>query len=373
MSASARRTYIQRQMRLLLINAKQTLAEALAACDGVEVACVWPGNCRSRDIELKAGVRTRWYTGGQKLNLRAAWQIRTIIREFRPDIVHAFYGRALAHVVLAARSMRSPPHIVSFRGITAPLSRFNAGDWITYRHPMVAAHACESHAVRESLVASGIAAGKCWVTFNSMAAAPAHRPGRQGLEQFGVPANAFVVGSIATMRRVKGIDILLRAAARCADLRDVYWVLFGHVVDPEVKQLADDPRIRDRVRLVGHRPDASELISGADLFVMPSRAEALCQALLEAMHQGVCPVVSDAGGMKEVVRHGQDGVVVPTEDVEALAQAIRELHANRGLIARCGASAAQRVADEFTPQKMAERCLAMYRQLLGERQRRGAA
>ena len=171
-------------------------------------------------------------------------------------------------------------------------------------------------------------------------------------------------GERLAMRRVKRVDLLLQAAIACADLRDVFWVLFGDVLDDSIRQLAADPRIRERVRLVGHRPDASELISGADAFVMPSRAEALCQALLEAMYQGVCPVVSDAGGMKEVVRHQEDGLVVRAESVAELAQAIRTLHANRPLVTQLAIAARQRISDHFTAEKMADRCASIYRQLL---------
>jgi glycosyltransferase involved in cell wall biosynthesis len=216
-------------------------------------------------------------------------------------------------------------------------------------------------------------AARCFVTFNSMHMQPTHRPGRDALAQFGIPPDAFVVGTIAAMRRVKGIDILMRAAVRCAELRDVFWIFFGQVIDPEVRILSNDLRIRDRVRLVGHRPDASELISGADLFVMPSRAEALCQALLEAMYQRVCPIVSNAGGMKEVVRNERDGLVVPTENVDALAAAIRRVHADRTRLNAYATSARERVLDTFSPAKMAERCMAIYHQLLGQVERREAA
>jgi glycosyltransferase involved in cell wall biosynthesis len=193
------------------------------------------------------------------------------------------------------------------------------------------------------------------------------------LRQFDIPAEAFVVGTVGTFRRVKGADLLLEAAIACADLTDTYWLLIGNVVDPEVRRLAADPRIGARVRLVGHQPDAAELISGADVFVMPSRAEALCQALLEAMHQRVCPIVSGAGGMKEAVRHGRDGLVVVAEDVPALVRAIRRLHGDRRLVERFAASAKQRYAETFTPSRMAERCLAMYGHVLGVRPRRRAA
>lgn len=351
-------------MKLLLINAKPSLADCLAAIDGLDVSLVWPRRHHFGTVPPPLRVEPTYYSGGAKLNLRAAWQLRRLIAQLRPDVVHAFYGRALAHVVLAATGLRNRPRIVSFRGITATLARLNAGDWISYLHPLVNAHACESEAVRQSLVASGIRANRCWVTYNTMHMPSATRPGRSALRQFGVPAGAFVISTMATMRRVKGIDILLRAAAQCADLQEMYLLLMGDVVDPEIRVLAANPLIRDRVRLVGHRADAAELVSGADIFVMPSRSEALCQALLEAMHQGVCPVVSDAGGMKEVVRHGQDGIVFPSKDIAALAGAIRSLHDDRALVARYATSARERVAAEFTPQKMAERCAASYSQLL---------
>lgn len=360
-------------VRVLLVNAKPTLADALDALGGIDVSLLWPRRHHFQQVPPPVRVAPQFYAGGAKLNVRAIWQMRSILNELRPDVVHAFYGRALAHAVVAASTMHKRPRIVSFRGITSPLSRFDVGDWLSYRHPFIDAHACESAAVRESLVASGIESRRCWVTYNSMYNPPQRRPGRAGLVEFGIPAEAFVVGTVATMRRVKGIDLLLRAALRCADLRDIYWVLIGPTLDPEVRFLAADPDIRSRILLLGHRLDASELISGADVFVMSSRAEALCQALLEAMHQRVCPVVSDAGGMKEAVRHGQDGLVVPSENADALAQAIRYLYTNQHVVARYAASAYQRVASEFTPKRMAGRCLKLYAHVLGASAGRAAA
>jgi glycosyltransferase involved in cell wall biosynthesis len=351
-------------MKLLLINAKPSLIDALAAAEGVAAVAVWPRKNSFGHLPPPSRAPLHHYRGGPKFSPRAAWQLRRLIRAERPDVVHAFYGRALAHAVMAVMGLRPRPRIVSFRGITSPLARRNVGDWLTYRHPFVDAHACESEAVRAALVCSGIAADLCAVTYNSMLHPPAGQPGRAALAEFDIPASAFVVGTVGTFRPVKGADLLLQAAAQCADLADVHWLLIGRVLDPQVRRLACDPRIRGRVRLVGQRPDASELISGADLFVMPSRAEALCQALLEAMHQGVCPVVSDAGGMKEVVRHNLDGVVVPSEDVAALAKAIRTLYADRARVAQYGAAAIRRIADAFSPAATAARTLALYRRVV---------
>ncbi|HJQ79249.1 MAG TPA: glycosyltransferase, partial [Lacipirellulaceae bacterium] len=205
-------------MKLLLINAKPSLADCLAAIQGIDVSLVWPRRHHFSTVPPPVLVEPTYYAGGAKLNLRAAWQLRRVIARYRPDVVHAFYGRALAHVVLAATGMPGRPRIVSFRGITAMLARLNAGDWISYLHPLVDAHACESEAVRQAMITSGVGANRCWVTYNTMHMPPAKRPGRAALGQFGIPASAFVIGTMATMRRVKAIDILLRAAAQCTDL-----------------------------------------------------------------------------------------------------------------------------------------------------------
>jgi glycosyltransferase involved in cell wall biosynthesis len=350
-------------MKLLVINAKPMLIDALAATPGVEVTALWPRRHHFAHLAPPVRVPIRYYCGGRKLSARAIWQLRQLIRAERPEVVHAFYGRALAHAAMACVGQRPAPRLVSFRGISSPLSALNAGDWLSYRHPRVDAHACESEAVRQAMIDSGIDASRCFVTYNTTYSETHNRPGRAALRQFDIPEDAFVVATMGTFRRVKGADILLRAAIECADLSNTYWLLIGTVIDSEIFRLASDSRIRDRVRLAGYQPDAAELISGADLFVMPSRAEALCQSLLEAMSQRVCPVVSDAGGMPEVVRHNRDGLVVPAADHILLANAIRKLYENRPLLNHFAISAEQRVAGTFTPPGMAERCVAMYRRL----------
>ncbi len=352
-------------MKVLMINPKPMLAEALAQVDGMEVVGLWFD--RKRPQSDPRNVRVLSYREGSKLDPRAIWSVRQVIQRERPDVVQAHFARALAHVTQAVVGMRGRPGIVSLRGIIPPLSWRNAGDWITYWHPFVDAHACESEAVRQALIRSRIAADKCRVVYNCVDTSSRQGPGRPGLSRFGIEENDFVLGVVARMRRVKGIDLLLRAAIECADLPDLRLMLFGGVEDAEIHRLAANPRIHDRVKFAGHRTDARELVSGSDVLVMPSRSEGVANALLEGMHQGVCPLISDVGGIREVVRHEQDGLIVPREDVSALVSAIRRLHADRQLVRRLATSAQQR-ACEFTPMAMAERLADIYRSLDVRRQ-----
>lgn len=321
--------------------------------------------------ELPSGMdRDRFvpFEATAKIDPRAIWAMARIIRAHRPDIVHAFSPRTLAHVVLATMWMRSPPAIVSFRGITAVPRRTDPASHVTFLSRRVARHACESEAVAAGLVAGGVPRDRCAVVYNCVhreVIAPVDPA--ETRRRFGIPPGAFLVGSIADVRPVKGIDILLRAVLSSADLVDAHVLLVGRIRDAAVKRLCHDPRWRGRLHLAGFIPGAAGLAGALDVFVMPSRAEGLSRALLEAMCLGTCPVVSDAGGMKEVVRHGREGLVFPREGVRELAAALGRLHGDRALAARLGREAGSRVAEMCSPTAMAVRIEACHRTVAEQR------
>lgn len=351
-------------MRILTIGGKSTINNALAACRGVDVWSLSIGDDQPADP-----VQRLPYTRKGKIHWQPIRQVREAIRQARPDVIHAFYPRPLAHAVLATQSLGSRVPVVSFRGVTSAVQRWSPDQWITYLSPRVAAHACESAAVRDSLLAAGVPGERCHVVYNCLGASVTEPMTRSDARrELGLADDDLVVMMVANMRWVKGADVLLEAATQCSDLPHMKFVLMGRVLDPQVEQLAGDPRLACRVQMTGYRPQASRLLSAADVFVMPSRAEALCVAVLEAMTAGLCPVVSDAGGMKEAVRAGQDGIVFPSGDSTALADALRTLHGDRTLLAQYAASAQQRAASEFSSQAVAARLLEVYQQVCGAQQ-----
>lgn len=352
-------------MKILMIGGHRDLIRGLAEHDDLELH----GTCSPEYLVQTQNYDPFYklfpYICGAKLNFRSVSYLRQAIQACQPDIIHAFYGRSLAHTVLATWNMNYAPKIVSFRGITRKESIIaDPGNLITYLNRRVGGHACESDAVKQSLIDSGVSADKCATTYQCITPRKMEHTNRENLHLLGIPQDAFVVVTVANIRRVKGTDVLLKAAMQLTDLKELYLLVIGRVVDRRVVRLARDVRIRDRMILTGYRSDAVELMGGADLFVMPSRREGLCTALLEAMSQGVCPIVSDAGGMKEAVRHGVDGLVTPVEDVQALADAIRSLYEQRERISEYSASAKQRIVDFFSPQMVADRTIELYQRVL---------
>ena len=156
---------------------------------------------------------------------------------------------------------------------------------------------------------------------------------------------------------------MIHALIECSHIPNLVAIIAGPMQDPRAASLVDDPRLQGRIRMLGFTRNASEIMRGMDLFVMPSRKEGLCRALLEAMAQRVCPIVSDAGGMKELVRNGVDGIVFPSEDFRGLASAIQNLHTTPEKISMFGESASMRVESMCSPHVVGERVIKMYQRL----------
>ncbi|MBS0159880.1 MAG: glycosyltransferase family 4 protein [Nitrospira sp.] len=147
----------------------------------------------------------------------------------------------------------------------------------------------------------------------------------------------------------KGFDLLLEAFKRCSS-RFPHWSLVilgeGHE-RRELESLATKLKLHGRVRFVGLVDDPPALLRGADLFVMSSRFEGFPLALIEAMACGLPVISTDCPtGPSEIIRDGIDGVLVPVDNVEALAEAIDSLCGDTAQRQRLAAEAI-RVVDRF--------------------------
>ncbi len=138
----------------------------------------------------------------------------------------------------------------------------------------------------------------------------------------------------------------------------------GELADA-LRRQARELALDERVHFLGFREDVGALLTLADLFVISSHLEGLCTSVLDAMAMERAVVVTDAGGLPEIVRDEVDGRVVPAKDPEALAAAILELLADRRARERMGRAGRERVREAFTVDRMVEGTLAQYRELCG--------
>ncbi len=314
-------------------------------------------------------------------DLRALLALRREIAAFRPDIVHTHTSKAGALGRLAAALYNCPstktavvhtPHghlLYGYYGKARSLVFRLAEMFLAlFADRLVALTEGEK---RESL-AAGIGGAGNWAVVHSGVhlAPPAKKLTKADL---GLPADCVTAGTIARLEPVKGVEYLVRAAARVRDsvpaLRTV--IIGGGALEGELKALAADLGIADRVLFTGFRGDAAAALGAVDIYVQPSLNEAMGRAPLEAQAMGIPAVVTEVCGLPETVRAGETGLCVRPADTDSLAAAVKVLAITPELRERMGTAAAKWAlsSDEngearFGPESMNRKLLALYRELL---------
>lgn len=302
-----------------------------------------------------------------------AWRIRRL----RIDIVHANKNTLAIHVIPAAR-LGGAAAVWHVRNPAANFGRIGA--WLVRRcgsllfvsehiaKPFRDAFPDEQH--RMAIVHEGIEPSPY----------TAREAGTDLRDLLGAEPGERWIGAVGRITPWKGQDDFLRAAARIAERRpDARFLIIGDVVSSPAERaadeayrdrlhaLADELGLGDRVRFTGYREDMPAVMNALDVFVLPSHGEPFGIVVLEAMAAARPIVATNAGGVPDIVRDGQEALLVPAGDVDAMADAIARLLAEDELAARLGRAAEARVREEFPLWRHAARVREVYQSLMSRR------
>jgi glycosyltransferase involved in cell wall biosynthesis len=216
----------------------------------------------------------------------------------------------------------------------------------------------------------GLAPGRLEVVHNGIPIEPAlgteERAARRAAlrSELGVPPKLPLLIAVGNLYPVKDHATLLRALSL---LPDAWLAIAGRGGEEEnLRRLARELGIAERVHLLGLRDDIPRLLAAGDVFVQPSRSEGLPLAVLEAMAQGIPVVATDVGGVGEAVSDAETGYLVRPGDPAGLATAVGRILDSPDRGAALAAAANARVREEFSVEHM----LARYRELYGRRRDR---
>lgn len=181
-------------------------------------------------------------------------------------------------------------------------------------------------------------------------------------------ANEVSLTYVGRMHWQKGPDLLLDALKKIAELRpDLRWQLTMLGSGPQsshLKRQAQEYGIADRIKFRGIVDNVPDYLAKTDIFVLPSRAEGLSNALLEAMAAGLPCVVTNIVANAEVIQDDYNGLLTPEEDEEAMAQSLLYLIDDETLRARLGKQARQTVVERYSLDAVADRYVELYQDLL---------
>lgn len=166
----------------------------------------------------------------------------------------------------------------------------------------------------------------------------------------------------------KGLDVLLKALKKVNEhdpaLPICLQVLGDGPLREDMWRLAEQLGIAHEVEFVGQTEQVIEHFRQADIFILPSRAEGISNALLEAMACGLPVAVSDIPGNLDVVEHEQNGLIFHVEEPDSLAQVLVPLLEGQKLRESLGKAARKTVEKEFSLSVVADRYISVYQELL---------
>jgi len=178
------------------------------------------------------------------------------------------------------------------------------------------------------------------------------------------PQNAKVLLILARLHGVKGVDVALRALP---SIRDAFlWVAGNGPLENELKALAVERGVQDRVRFLGWRDDRSSLLRSADVCLVPSRYEPFGNVVLNAWAHEVPLVAAASQGPKYLLKNGDDGLLIPVDDSDALAGAVNQILGDSEFAGSLARQGKRRAARDFSEAEVVRQYCELFQELTAQ-------
>lgn len=337
---------------------------------GNEVALLYgEGGLLATELE-RAGIRTLALPSLMRdIKVQREWgafiALQKLIASEKPDIIHVNSSKG-GLALLAARFTRVPRIIFTAHGWAFNESRPFLQRMllrVVYVVTVLLSHTtiCVSDAVARDVTWVPFIKRKLTVIRNGVDA-PVFLKRAEARVKLGEVGTRTVLGMLAELHPTKRVEDAVRALK---ELKDEYpnlvLVVFGEGEDRErISALVEQLRLADSVMLRGFVHDASTLLGAFDMFLMPSRTEALGYAAIEAGYAGLPVIASRVGGLPEIIQHKETGLLVPSENPHALARAIRMLLEEPDYATLLGKRLKASVEERFQKARMLEETDRVY-------------
>ncbi|MCK7551995.1 glycosyltransferase family 4 protein [Marinobacter goseongensis] len=273
------------------------------------------------------------------------------------DLIHCHDGKAVYWGWIESL-VRRTPYIITRRVD----NRIGSGRLTTSAYGRASAVVCLSSAI-ERVVRQRLATANTVIIPSSFSAFPAEPERVSGLRsQY---SGKRLVGQVGRLLKHKGYQVTIEAARRLRDSSpDLQFVFLGEGPDEDwLQKLAEG---LPNIRFLGHRDDVGDWLAALDVFVFPSLSEGLGSTILEAMQHRVPVIGANAGGIPDLIKDRENGLLVTAGDAQALAVAIQQVLDEPGLAEGLATEALEGLKN-FSPEEIAGRYAELYRKVLTTR------
>lgn len=299
-------------------------------------------------------------------DLRSLWRMWRVMRRERPDMVHSMTPKAGLMCMMAGWLARVPRRVHTFTGLVWPTTTgfkrrvLMATDWLTCA---CATHVIpEGEGVKSDLLNHGITRKPIRVLgYGNVRGIDMAHYSRESIDVPDRPAGVgFTFVFVGRIVRDKGINELVAAFDRLhQEHGDIRLVLVGpreDDLDPVLPSTTERINRGEGIEAVGSQRDVRPFYAAADALVFPSYREGFPNVVIEAGAMGLPSIVTDINGAREIIIDGQNGVIVPPQDEEALYRAMKDFVEKPELVKALATQARPLIASRFE-QGYVRRCL----------------
>lgn len=308
-----------------------------------------PSKIRVPTLE-KAGIKVHVLPFGGSIDVFTSWRIQKIIRQFKPDIVQGWMSRACEKIPPWNAQMGVPRYLTVGRlGSAYKLKYFKNMDYFVAITPDL----------KKYLIANGIKESHVRHINNFAEVEPVEKPLRR--PDFGTPEGVPLLLGLGRLHPAKAFDTLIKVVAELPDVH--LWIAGEGPQRGQLEKLILELGLGARVKLLGWRTDRAALLQACDVCTFISRTEGFGTVFVQAWAQKTPVVVCDAEGPRQYVRHGEDGMVAPVDDIAAIKKCVLEILENKELAARLVENGFKRYEAEFTKQACLQAYLQYYHEM----------
>jgi len=319
---------------------------------GHEPLVIAPASSPLLEKARAAGLAATAVSTRAEWDVLAAKRIRSRLRAWRPDIVHAHDARSHTIAILALGTNSKIPLLVTRRVAFAPrLARVKYGKRVTHFIAI-------SNAVKKAMTLAGIAPEKIEVVYSGIAE-PGIATRRDWQRELDWPANTLVCGVVGAMTGEKGIELLRGIIERLPPtVARKCGIVFLGANDTGQLNAASV-----RIHWAGFVDEISDAMAGLDMLWHPATSEGLGTSVLDALALGVVPVAFATGGLSETIEHELSGFLIQPGNLDEFAAAVAKLAGDEELRNTLGANGRKR-ARAFSDVNMIENNIAVYYRVL---------
>jgi glycosyltransferase involved in cell wall biosynthesis len=307
--------------------------------------------------------------------VKVARQIRRFVRQQKISIVHTFFETSDLWAGPIAKLSGCPVLISSRRDMGILRSRKHriAYKFLRGFYDSVLA---VSPQVRDFCIQQdGLDSAKVHTLFSGLEMEQVQQAELRSImrRRMNIPEHVPVITTVGNIRRVKGIDVLVEAAALvCQKYPDTLFLVAGRKSEEqycrELERRILSSGLSANFRFLGSCDNIFSILRMSDVFCLPSRSEGFSNALLEAMACRLPCVATNVGGNREVLQHGQTGFIVANEDHHELAARLIYLLDHPGAAAAMGSRGEAVVRNGFTAETMIKNLVRVYQSLLAAKE-----